>query len=209
MATKFGNLVKIDDDTLNKNKLQQARILINTPYPEISKIPVKVEVDGRVYNIRIKEEEEDMEDGYQDWSSDDVCGDEDDENLIDSPSEELSEEEDAGDGNLTKNPEKMEGRVDILNSRKTVIAAMQDNEIGTEGGPVQACVDGKEIEAGDTFLVENHHHCENLNGRGDTGLVTQSAQPSHAPNFLEAQCAKGKAQIDDGAQVTGNGKKNG
>lgn len=176
VATKFGKLVKIDDDTLNKNKFQESRILINTSYPEIPKTPVKVEVDGRVYNIRIKEEEEDMEDDYQDWSSDDVCGneDEDEDNLIDSPSEELSDDEDVGDGKPMENLEKLDGLGVVLNSRKTEIAAPQSNEIGVGKGPTEACVERKESEAGSTIPVENHNYCESRSG--DIIILTQSIQ---------------------------------
>ncbi|KAL8512135.1 hypothetical protein ACS0TY_018550 [Phlomoides rotata] len=72
VSLKFGKLIRIDDDTLSKRKLQYMRILIRTPRSEIPKNPFTVKVDGRIFYIRIKEESEDADDNYSDWSSDET-----------------------------------------------------------------------------------------------------------------------------------------
>lgn len=68
-------LLKIDKDTLNKNILQRARVLIRTSLSEIPRSPVEVKIDDNVFHIWIIEEDEDVEDSYDDWSSDEdkVC----------------------------------------------------------------------------------------------------------------------------------------
>ncbi|KAL8552147.1 hypothetical protein ACS0TY_001001 [Phlomoides rotata] len=69
-STKFGAIMKIDDETLFMNNLYFARILIRTPLHEIPKAPFPIAVDGKVFYIRVKEETEDFEDDGEDWSSD-------------------------------------------------------------------------------------------------------------------------------------------
>lgn len=60
VATRFGEVMKIDEETLNKRNLQSARILISTSFQEISRMVNKVMVDNKIFTIRIKEEEEDL-----------------------------------------------------------------------------------------------------------------------------------------------------
>lgn len=58
MVIKFGSVIKIDESTLNKSNLLYARVIIRTPLHEIPRALVKVMVDGKVFHIRIVEEEE-------------------------------------------------------------------------------------------------------------------------------------------------------
>ncbi|KAL8554574.1 hypothetical protein ACS0TY_002677 [Phlomoides rotata] len=78
VSTKFGRSIRLDEDTLNRRKLQMARVLIRTSRPEIPKDSFAVSIDGRIFHIRIREEVEDLEDDYDDWTSDEVCVDDED-----------------------------------------------------------------------------------------------------------------------------------
>ncbi|KAL8469021.1 hypothetical protein ACS0TY_032008 [Phlomoides rotata] len=73
VSTKFGHLIRLDEDTFARRKLQMARVLIRTSRPEIPREPFAVLIDERVFHIRIREEVEDLEDDYEEWSSDEVC----------------------------------------------------------------------------------------------------------------------------------------
>lgn len=56
IASRFGSVVKFDDDTLQKNNLESARVLIKTSYPELPDKAWEVKVDDKVFQIKIKEE---------------------------------------------------------------------------------------------------------------------------------------------------------
>ncbi|KAL8498460.1 hypothetical protein ACS0TY_021693 [Phlomoides rotata] len=102
MTTKFGSLVRIDEETLNKNNLHMARILIFTSYPEIPRNPFEMVIDDRIFSIRVREEGEVLEDGLDDWSSGNVCEDDGTRSVEDSESSEFDEDHDVekviGDG---------------------------------------------------------------------------------------------------------------
>lgn len=65
VATRFGPVIKIDKNTLNKSNLLFARVMIRTPLHKISRIPVKIMVDGTLFHIRIVEE---VESDYHGWN---------------------------------------------------------------------------------------------------------------------------------------------
>ncbi|KAL8543949.1 hypothetical protein ACS0TY_004482 [Phlomoides rotata] len=71
----LGQLIKIDEDTRLKRKLQIARILIRTPYHELPRTPIAVTIDGKIFHIRVREEGEDLEEDSEDRSSEDVTDD--------------------------------------------------------------------------------------------------------------------------------------
>ncbi|KAL8497316.1 hypothetical protein ACS0TY_020847 [Phlomoides rotata] len=75
VSCKFGKILRIDEDTLHRRKLQMARILIRTPYHEIPRTPIEVEIDGKIFQIRVREEIKDLEEDFDDWSSEDVIDD--------------------------------------------------------------------------------------------------------------------------------------
>lgn len=58
----MGEIIKIDEDTLEKICMQSAKILLKTSLPEIPLNPIKVWIDDRMYGIRIKEIDEDWDD---------------------------------------------------------------------------------------------------------------------------------------------------
>lgn len=58
MASKFGKVLKIDADILQKESLLFARVLIRTSYPKISKKSFPVQIDGKEFMIRVLEEDE-------------------------------------------------------------------------------------------------------------------------------------------------------
>ncbi|KAL8529586.1 hypothetical protein ACS0TY_006858 [Phlomoides rotata] len=68
VTLKFGKMVKADENTLNKQNVRRARILIRTPLPEVPKNPFPVWVDGRRFLIRVREEVDWEEDSPADWS---------------------------------------------------------------------------------------------------------------------------------------------
>ncbi|KAL8498658.1 hypothetical protein ACS0TY_021845 [Phlomoides rotata] len=72
VSLKFGKMLRIDDNTISKKNVQMARVLIKTPYSEISRDPFPVMVDDRKFFIRIKEESKVIEDYYADWSEGEV-----------------------------------------------------------------------------------------------------------------------------------------
>ncbi|KAL8505995.1 hypothetical protein ACS0TY_017014 [Phlomoides rotata] len=53
-----------------------ARILIRTPLHEIPRSPIVVAVDGKIFHIRVREEVEDLEEDFEEWSSEDVMEEE-------------------------------------------------------------------------------------------------------------------------------------
>lgn len=53
---KFGKLVCIEEDTLNRRNLHSAGILITTSYSEIPRNPFGVSIDGKVFYIKVREE---------------------------------------------------------------------------------------------------------------------------------------------------------
>ncbi|KAL8487744.1 hypothetical protein ACS0TY_024175 [Phlomoides rotata] len=78
ISHKFGKILKIDEDTITKEKVHRARILIKTPYSELPKDPFPVMVDGRKFSIRIKEELEEVADEYAEWSEEEVLDSDED-----------------------------------------------------------------------------------------------------------------------------------
>lgn len=60
VASKFGRMERIDQNTINRKCLQRVRVMIRTPYHKISSKPFPVNIDGKTFFIRIKEEGKDM-----------------------------------------------------------------------------------------------------------------------------------------------------
>ncbi|KAL8473192.1 hypothetical protein ACS0TY_030133 [Phlomoides rotata] len=87
VSTKFGSLIRLDEGTINRRNLQSVRALIRTSRPEIPKEALSVSIDGRIFHIRIREESEDMEDEYAEWSSEDVEDDYEDDSSLSMDSE--------------------------------------------------------------------------------------------------------------------------
>lgn len=58
VATKFGKSLKIDADIESKENLQYARVLLRTPYLKISKKVFPIEIDGKIFYINVREEED-------------------------------------------------------------------------------------------------------------------------------------------------------
>lgn len=58
LASRFGTLLLIDEDTTSKKNLQRARVLIKTPLPVISNAGLEVAIDGKIHKIKITEEVE-------------------------------------------------------------------------------------------------------------------------------------------------------
>ncbi|KAL8506549.1 hypothetical protein ACS0TY_017439 [Phlomoides rotata] len=78
VSVKFDKLLKIDESTTMKSNVHMARILIKTPYSEISRDPFPVLVDDMNFFIRIKEESELIKDDYADWSEGDILDSDED-----------------------------------------------------------------------------------------------------------------------------------
>lgn len=77
VTSKFGTVVKVYSKTLRKRNLQRARILIKTSSSEIQKTPIEVQVNGRLFYIRTRDEEECLDEDFDEDSSDGVCEDDD------------------------------------------------------------------------------------------------------------------------------------
>ncbi|KAL8479391.1 hypothetical protein ACS0TY_026316 [Phlomoides rotata] len=93
MACRVGGLVRVDEDTIRWENLQSARMLIRTPYLDVSKFQVNAEIDGEIFQIRVKEEPEMREDGCDVEDSEDVLDGKEPSNAdsVDSSSEEDEE----------------------------------------------------------------------------------------------------------------------
>lgn len=59
MVTKFGQMIMINAETLEKRCLLRARVLIRTSLPKIPRTPFPVMIEDKIYYIRIVEEDED------------------------------------------------------------------------------------------------------------------------------------------------------
>lgn len=72
VALKIGKPLKIMANLSKAKSLQCVRVLIWTPYPKLSRKPFAVDIDDRIFHIRIQEEEVEEESlfGEVDFSSD-------------------------------------------------------------------------------------------------------------------------------------------
>lgn len=104
----MGLLLRVDDDSLQKMNLQAARLLVKTAYHEIPRLSFQVQVDGKIFDIRIREEYEDCDDECDDWTVDNIL-DEDENSWIQDMEEGEFSDGDAGeeDGKSMDNDEKL------------------------------------------------------------------------------------------------------
>ncbi|KAL8466932.1 hypothetical protein ACS0TY_035855 [Phlomoides rotata] len=73
VSCQFGKLIRIDEDTLQRRRLQMARILIRTPYHELPRTLIAVAIDGKIFHLRVREEAEDLEEDREDDLSRDTA----------------------------------------------------------------------------------------------------------------------------------------
>lgn len=107
VSTKIGTFVRADNDTISRRKIQMARILVKTSYPEIPRIPLKVAVDGRIFSIRIKEEDEEVDDDCDERLTNDFAVDDDEDPWSEEKAEEaFSDEENIREVEATTNFER-------------------------------------------------------------------------------------------------------
>ncbi|KAL8540253.1 hypothetical protein ACS0TY_001731 [Phlomoides rotata] len=126
VSCTFGKLIRVDEDTLQRRKLQMARILIRTPYDELPRTPIAVSIDGKIFHVRVREEVEDMEEVFDDWSSEDVLED---------------------DGEDASEMVKLESNQEDELSREMV------SSVGKPGGGV---IETSEVDPGDIPASESH-----------------------------------------------------
>ncbi|KAL8514859.1 hypothetical protein ACS0TY_013810 [Phlomoides rotata] len=120
----------MDEDTINRSNLQTARALIRTSRPEIPKEAFSVSIDGRMFPIRIREESEDVEDEYEEWSSDDGEDDYEDDSStsIDSEDEVIPVLRSIGGG--VKGVASTQGHEERLEFRDLALTASQESRGG-------------------------------------------------------------------------------
>ncbi|KAL8472386.1 hypothetical protein ACS0TY_029556 [Phlomoides rotata] len=215
VSTKFGSLIRLDEDTINRSNLQTARALIRTSRPEIPKEAFSVSIDGRMFPIRIREESEDVEDEYEEWSSDDGEDDYEDDSStsMDSDDEVIPVLRSIGGG--VKGVASTQGHEERLEFRDVALMASQESRGGIHAhglGIMETIYPNKSEEVAvntrisdrvvdiphDQRVVGYKAGLENINAESELGkLCTKKVDNSVLPaQKIESAQTSGKILMD-------------
>lgn len=98
----MGSLIRVDEDKLQNKNIQAARFFVKTSYLEIPRAASLVEVDGKIFNIRIKEEIEDCDDECDEWLSNNIFDEDNDSWIQNREDREFSDGEGIGEVEKSK-----------------------------------------------------------------------------------------------------------